>query len=88
MKKSKFSDVEIVSILKQQEDGVTAKELCRINNISEVTFYNWKRKFSVNDIPEIRKYKDLMDENVRLKKMFAELSIDLSILKDGIFHKV
>lgn len=87
MKKSRFTETQIVSILKQQESGRATKELCREHGISEATFYNWKSKYGGMEASEVRRLKDLEEENARLKKMFAELSLDHSILKEVITKK-
>jgi len=87
MKKTRFTETQIVSILKQQEGGRTTKELCRENGISEATFYNWKSKYGGMEASDVKKLKELEDENSRLKKMYAELSLDHSILKDVITKK-
>ena len=87
MKKTRFTETQIVSILKQQEAGRTTKEICREHGISEATFYNWKSKYGGMEASDVRKLKDLEEENARLKKMYAELSLDHSILKDVITKK-
>ena len=87
MKKSRFTETQIVSILKQQESGRATKELCREHGISEATFYNWKSKYGGMEASDVRRLKDLEEKNARLKKMFAELSLDHSILKEVITKK-
>ncbi len=87
MKNSKFTETQIVAILKQQEAGRATKELCREHNISEATFYNWKSKYGGMEASDVRRLKDLEEENTRLKKMYAELSLDHNILKDVISKK-
>jgi putative transposase len=87
MKKTRFTETQIVSILKQQEAGRTTKELCREQGISKATFYNWKSKYGGMEASDVRKLKDLEEENARLKRMYAELSLDHSILKDVITKK-
>lgn len=87
MKKTRFTETQIVSILKQQEGGRTTKEISREHSISEATFYNWKSKYGGMESSDVRKLKDLEEENSRLKKMYAELSLDHSILKDVISKK-
>jgi putative transposase len=87
MKKTRFTETQIVSILKQQEGGRTTKEIAREHGISEATFYNWKSKYGGMESSDVRKLKDLEEENSRLKKMYAELSLDHSILKDVITKK-
>ncbi|WP_031529881.1 transposase, partial [Dyadobacter crusticola] len=81
MKKTKFTETQIVSILKQQEAGIPTKEICRQNGISEATFYNWKSRYGGMEASDVKRLKDLEEENSRLKKMFADLSLDNQILK-------
>lgn len=86
MKKTRFTETQIVSILKQQEAGIPTKEICRQHGISEATFYNWKSRYGGMEASDVKRLKDLEDENSRLKKMFADLSLDNQILKE-IFAK-
>lgn len=87
MKKSRFTETQIVAILKQQEAGRPTKELCREHGISEATFYNWKSRYGGMEASDVKRMKDLEEENARLKKMYAELSLDHSVLKDVITKK-
>ena len=87
MKKTRFTETQIVSILRQQEGGRTTKELCWEHGISEATFYNWKSKYGGMEASDVRRLKELEEENSRLKRMFAELSMDHAILKDVISKK-
>ena len=82
MKKTRFTETQIVSILKQQEAGMPTKEICREHGISEATFYNWKSKYGGMEASDVKRLKDLEDENTRLKRMYADLSLDNQILKD------
>lgn len=82
MKKTRFTETQIVSILKQQEAGLTVKEICREQGISDATFYNWKSKYGGMEASDVRRLKDLEDENAQLKKMYADLALDNRILKD------
>jgi putative transposase len=82
MKKTRFTETQIVSILKQQEAGLTVKEICREHGISDATFYNWKSKYGGMEASDVRRLKDLEDENAQLKKMYADLALDNRILKD------
>jgi putative transposase len=82
MKKTRFSETQIVSILKQQEGGIPTKEICREHGISEATFYNWKSKYGGMETSDVKRLKDLEEENNRLKKMYADLAMDNQILKD------
>ncbi|OJV15226.1 MAG: transposase [Dyadobacter sp. 50-39] len=86
MKKTRFTETQIVSILKQQEAGIPTKEICRQHGISEATFYNWKSRYGGMEASDVKRLKDLEEENSRLKKMFADLSLDNQILKE-IFAK-
>jgi len=87
MKKTKFTETQIVSILKQQEAGIPTKEICRQHGISEATFYNWKSRYGGMEASDVKRLKDLEEENSRLKKMFAELSMNHDILKEVITKK-
>ena len=82
MKKTRFTETQIVSILKQQEAGLAVKEICREHGISDATFYNWKSKYGGMEASDVRRLKDLEDENAQLKKMYADLALDNRILKD------
>jgi len=86
MKKTRFTETQIVSILKQQEAGIPTKEICRQHGISEATFYNWKSRYGGMEASDVKRLKDLEEENSQLKKMFADLSLDNQILKE-IFAK-
>ena len=87
MKKTKFTETQIVSILKQQENGIPTKEICRQNAISEATFYNWKSKYGGMESSDVKRLKDLEEENSRLKKMYADLAMDSQILKELFVKK-
>ena len=82
MKKSRFTETQIVSILKQQEGGLSVKDICREHGLSEATFYNWKSKYGGMEASDVRRLKELEEENNRLKKMYADLALDNRILKD------
>lgn len=82
MKKTRFTETQIVSILKQQEGGIPTKEICRQHGISEATFYNWKSKYGGMESSDVKRLRDLEEENARLKKMYADLAMDNQILKD------
>jgi len=88
MKKSKFTEAQIVFAIKQTEQGVRADEICRKMGISEATFYNWKKKYGGLGISELRELRMLKDENARLKKMVADLSLDKQMLQDVIKKKL
>ena len=86
MKKTRFTETQIVSTLKKQEAGIPTKDICRELGISEATFYNWKSKYGGMEASDVRRLKDLEEENARLKKMYADLAMDNQILKD-LFSK-
>lgn len=70
--KKRFSDEQIISILREAEAGVSARELCRKHAISDATFYTWRKKFGGMEVPEVKRLKSLEEENARLKKLLAE----------------
>ena len=82
MKGSKFSDAQKAFILKQAADGVPVAETCRKAGLSQATFFNWKKKYDGLLPPEMRRLKQLEDENAKLKKIVAELSLDKEMLQD------
>jgi putative transposase len=86
MKKSKFSEAQIVFALKQSET-VPVEEICRKMGISQATFYNWKKKYGGMDPAELRRLRQLEEENNKLKKMVAELSLDKQMLQDVLKKK-
>jgi putative transposase len=87
MKKSKFSDSQILSILKQNESGQIVPELCREHGISNATFYKWRAKYGGMDVSMMSRLKELEAENSRLKKMYAEERLKAEILKEAIEKK-
>ena len=88
MKKSRFTETQIVKILKEVESGRLVKEVCREYGISEATYYNWKSKCGGVRASVIKRLKELEDENRRLKQMYAELCLDNRILKDIVEKKL
>lgn len=82
MKRSRFSEEQIIGILKQAEAGVKVQDLCRQNGISDATFYKWRAKYGGLEVSEARRLKQLEDENARLKKLVADLMLDNTMLKD------
>lgn len=82
MKKSKFTDSQIIAILKQAEVGTPTPDLCREHGISSATFYKWRAKYGGMDAALMARLKELEDENRRLKKLLAESMLDVSALKD------
>jgi putative transposase len=82
MKKSKFTEAQILKVLKTQEEGKKVSEICREYGISEPTFYNWKSKYGGMTLSELQRVKELEAENARLKRLVADLSLDNQILKE------
>lgn len=87
MKKSKFSDNQVLSIIKQSDAGTPVPELCREHGISAATFYKWRAKFGGMDVSMMSRLKELENENMRLKKMYAEERLKAEILKEAIEKK-
>lgn len=87
MKKSRFTDPQILSVLKQAEGGLAVAELCREHGISAATFYKWRSKFGGMDVSMMAEMKTMQEENRRLKKMFAELSMQNELLKEALGKK-
>jgi putative transposase len=87
MKTSKFSDSKIISILKENEDGATVPDLCRVHGMSSASFYKWRSKFGGMDASLMKRMKELEDENRRLKKMYAEEKLKAEIAKEIIEKK-
>ncbi len=88
MKRSKFTEQQIVFALKQAETGISVAEVCRKIGISEATFFNWKRKFSGLRTAELRRLRQLEDENSRLKQVVADLILDKQMLQDVLKKKL
>jgi putative transposase len=88
MKKTRFTETKIISILKKQEAGIKTADICREYGISEATFYNWKAKYGGLEVREVKRLKELEMENSRLKKMYAEMSMENYALKDLIEKKL
>ena len=82
MKRSRYSEEQIIGILKQHQAGLGAKELCRKCGISDATFYKWRSKYGGMEVSDARKLKALEEENRKLKKLLAEAHLDISALKD------
>ena len=87
MKRSRFSEEQIIGILKEHEAGVPVADLCRKHGVSNASLYNWKAKYGGMDVSEARKLKALEDENARLKKLLADSMLDNAALKDLIGKK-
>ncbi len=88
MKKSKFTEEQIAFALRQAESGTTVAEVCRKMGISEATFCNWKKKYGGLGVSELRRLKQLEEENARLKRMVADLSLDRQMLQEVIQKKL
>ena len=88
MKRSKFSDTQIVSILKQAEAGMPVNEVCRQHQISSACYYKWKSKFGGLSVSELRRNRELEAENSKLKRMYAEMAMENHALKDLIEKKL
>ena len=86
MKKARFTEEQIIGILKQHEAGMKVADLAREHGISEATFYNWKSKYGGMDVSEAQRLRQLEDENRRLKQLVADLSLDREALK-GVIRK-
>ena len=82
MRKSRFSEEQIIAVLGEQERGLATSEVCRRHGISQTTFYKWKSKFGGLDVSEARRMKTLETENARLKKLLADAMLDNAVLKD------
>lgn len=87
MKKIKFSESQIINILKEYEAGREVKDLCREYSVSRATIYVWKKKYSGMGTSQLKKLKELEEENRRLKRMYADLSLDHHMLKDVLGKK-
>lgn len=87
MKKTSYTEEQIAFALKQAETGTRVEEVCRKMGISEAIFYNWKKKFGGMGVTELRRLRQLEDENQRLKRLVADLSLDKEMLQDVIRKK-
>lgn len=88
MKRSKFTEQQIVFALKQAETGVPVAEVCRKMGVSEATFYNWKKKYDGLGTAELRRLRQLEEENLQLKRVVADLSLDKQMLQDVLKKSV
>jgi len=88
MKKTQFTDQQIAFALRQAEQGTSVEEVTRKMGVSEATFYRWKKKFAGMGITELRRLKQLEEENRKLKRLVADLSLDKAMLQDVLSKKV
>ena len=87
MKKSRFSEAQIIGILRQQGQGQTVAQICREHGLSEPTFYQWKSKYGGLDVTELQRLRHLEDENRRLKQLVADLSLENQVVKEVLRKK-
>ena len=87
MKRSRFTEEQIIGILREQDAGAKAADLCRKHGMSEATLYNWKAKFGGMDVSGAKRLKALEDENAQLKRLLAETMLDASALRDLLAKK-
>lgn len=87
MKKKRFSEAQIVSILQQQETGKSVKDVSREHGISEATFYNWKAKYGGMQVSDVKRMKDLEEENARLKRIVANQTLEIDAIKTVLEKK-
>ncbi len=88
MKKSKFTESQIIGILKSQESGISVADICREHGISQPTFYQWKTKYSGMDVTQLKKLKELEAELSQYKRIVAEQTLQITVLKDVIEKKL
>lgn len=87
MKTSRFSDSQILAMLKQAENGVPVADICREHGMSSATFYKWRAKFGGMDVSLMARMKDLEKENARLKKMYAETQLKYEVIQEALGKK-
>ena len=88
MKRKRFSEEQIIAILKEHETGVAVADLCRKHGMSNASLYGWKAKYGGMDVSDAKKLKSLEEENGKLKKLVADLSLDKAMLQDVIRRKI
>ena len=84
MKKGRFSEEQIIGVLKEHQAGIPTAEVCRKHGISEATFYNWRNRYGGMEVSDARRLKGLEEENRRLKKLLAESMLDVATLKEAL----
>jgi len=84
MKKSRFSEEQIIGVLKEHQAGLPVSELCRRHGISDATFYNWRSRYGGKEVSEAKRLKALEEENRKLKKLLAESVLDVATLKEAL----
>lgn len=88
MKKSRFTETQIIAILKEADGGMPVKEVCRKHGISDATYYKWKSRYGGLEASELKRVKELEAENARLKRMYADLALENTAMKDVIKKKL
>ena len=88
MKRSKYNESQIVGILKEADSGIAVKEVCRKYGISDATYYKWKSKYGGLEVSDVRRMRELEAENSKLKRMYADVSLENQALKDLISKKL
>lgn len=88
MRKSKFTEAQIVAVLQEGEAGMPVAEILRTHGISRPTYFNWKSKYGGTSVPELRRLKELEQENAKLKRMYAELALENAAIKDVLSRKL
>ncbi len=87
MRKSRFTETQIIAILKEADGGMPVKDLCRKHGISDATYYKWKSKYGGLDASELKRIKELEAENARLKRMYADLALENTAMRDTLKKK-